>query len=127
MIDLKLLFIIVRLKIPARRTEMMKLQVELANQRFIVPVKKGKMYLVWKKIKDVALPYWIEAMDSRFYDLKHLNTTDLIDEIEDELEKEAVKEAANHNSNTTEAMIVSIVKQTKRKHTKLKKAANAFA
>jgi hypothetical protein len=65
-------------------------------------------------------------LTAAFYDLKHLH---LIDLIEDEIEKEAVKEAAKHNSHTSEAMVVSIydVKNAKRQHNKVKKAANSFA
>lgn len=50
----------------ARRNELGLLQgkdVELANQRFKVLIKKGKKKRwVWKTIKDIALPFWIEAM-----------------------------------------------------------------
>jgi integrase len=155
-----------------RRKEIMKVQgkqVDLAGQRFKALVKKRKKWIwVWKTIKDVALPYWIEAMEncgpedyvfsvglkpgptsirpeqvtrrwrrhiknaldveSRFYDLKHLHTTEVIDLITEEIEKEAVREAANHNSHTSEAMVIKIydVKQVQRKHNKVKKAANSF-
>jgi integrase len=50
----------------ARRKELMKLQgknVDLAGQRFKVLVKKRKKKeWVWKTIKDIAVPYWTEAM-----------------------------------------------------------------
>lgn len=50
----------------ARRNELCSLQgkdVELINQRFKVLIKKGKKKRwVWKTIKDIALPFWMEAM-----------------------------------------------------------------
>jgi integrase len=50
----------------ARRKELMQLQrnnVDLPGQRFKVLVnKRKKKTWVWKTIKDVALPFWIEAM-----------------------------------------------------------------
>jgi integrase len=49
-----------------RRTELMKVQgrhVDLENQRYKATILKGNQYEeVWKVIKDIALPYWKEAM-----------------------------------------------------------------
>lgn len=51
----------------ARRKELMRLQgqmVDLNRQRFRVLVKKRrKKVWVWKTIKDIALPFWQEAMN----------------------------------------------------------------
>lgn len=50
----------------SRRTELLKMQgkhVDLCGQQFKVLIKKGKRRRwVWKTIKDIALPFWIEAM-----------------------------------------------------------------
>lgn len=49
----------------ARRKEIMKVQgrhVDLPGQRFKVLVNKGKKRWVWKPIKDIALPFWVEAL-----------------------------------------------------------------
>jgi len=52
----------------ARRVELLKVQgknVDLKGQRFKVLVKKGKVKRwVWKTIKDVALPWWAEAVQN---------------------------------------------------------------
>jgi site-specific recombinase XerC len=52
----------------ARLTEMMNIQrqhVNLIKQTFIVTIKKGSYYKeVEKPIKNIALPYWLEAMAS---------------------------------------------------------------
>jgi integrase len=159
----------------ARRKEIMRIQgknVDLAGQRFKVLIKKRKKWTwTWKTIKDVALPYWVEAMDgcgsedfvfsrgllpgpkairpeqftrrwrehvkkkmgiqSRMYDLKHLHTTETINELE-KLKSElsdAVQLAADHNSHTSPAMVVKIydVDADKREHKKVKGLKNSFA
>ena len=50
----------------ARETELLKVQIkhiDLPNQRYMVRIEKGKQNKwVWKTIKTVALPLWIEAM-----------------------------------------------------------------
>jgi integrase len=50
----------------SRVSELLRIQgehVELANQRFRVLIKKRKVKVwVWKTIKDIALPFWVEAM-----------------------------------------------------------------
>lgn len=155
----------------ARRNELFSLQgknVDLAGQRYKVTIKKGrKRREVWKTIKDIALPYWIEIMQNcrdadyvfssglnpgplpinpkqvtrrwnthvikglgikkGFYKLKHLHTTETVDLVEQQMQ--AARVAAEHNSHTTEAMVVSIydVKQGERKHNAVKGAKNKFA
>jgi integrase len=158
----------------SRITELFKLKgfdVDLVNQRFKTIIKKGKKKReVWKTIKDVALPFWMDQMKNcmqndfvfslnlmpgkrsirpeyptrqwrkhvkiklgvkaNFYSLKHLHTT----EVEDYLETmnltpaEINKAAADHNSHTSEAMVVSIydVKQQQRKHNRVKGIKNSF-
>lgn len=50
----------------ARSSELLKVRgedVDLSNQRYRVTIKKGKNYrTTWKVIKDIALPFWVEAM-----------------------------------------------------------------
>lgn len=160
----------------ARISEIMKVQgkyVDLPGQRFKVLVKKRKKWTwVWKTIKDVALPYWAEAVKncspidfvfsvglnpgprsirteqigrrwrshckkklgitSRIYDLKHLHTTEVINELEklkSELNIDAVQLAADHNSHTSTAMVRNIydVDSDKREHKKVKQLKNTFA
>lgn len=160
----------------ARIKEIMKVQgknVDLAGQRFKVLIKKRKKWVwVWKTIKDVALPYWIAAMegcgqndyvfskglrpgpkpiqaeqvgrrwrlhikkklgiDSRQYDLKHLHTTEVINELEKlkaELTFDPVMAAAEHNSHTSGAMVRKIydVDNDKREHNKVKGLKTSFA
>jgi integrase len=160
----------------ARIKEIMKVQgknVDLAGQRFKVLIKKRKKWVwVWKTIKDVALPYWVEIMagcgpddyvfskgllpgpkpirpeqvgrrwrvhikkklgiDSRQYDLKHLHTTEVINELEKlkaELSFDPVMAAAEHNSHTSGAMVRKIydVDNDKREHNKVKGLKTSFA
>ncbi len=158
----------------SRRKEMLRLQgkdVDLAGQRFRLLIKKGKhRRWVWKTIKDIAMPFWIEQMvncrpedfvfgygmlpsakpvrpdkitrrwrslikerlriNVDFYPLKHLHTTEVKDIIERDVAEEiANKEAAEHNSHTTEAMVVKIydTKHASRKHNRIKKIRNSFA
>lgn len=51
----------------SRETEMMRLRhedVDLANERFKVTVKKGKNpFEEWRPIKDIAMPYWAQAVE----------------------------------------------------------------
>jgi hypothetical protein len=51
----------------ARETELMQVResdVDLANQRYKVLIRKGKVYRwVWKAIKDIAVPFWQEVLD----------------------------------------------------------------
>lgn len=160
----------------ARIKEIMKVQgknVDLAGQRFKVLIKKRKKWVwVWKTIKDVALPYWISALDgcgledyvfsrglqpgpksirpeqvgrrwrlhikkklgidSRQYDLKHLHTTEIINELEKlkaELTFDPLQAAAEHNSHTSTAMVRNIydVDNDKREHNKVKGLKTSFA
>ncbi len=50
----------------ARISELMRLKVsdvDLANKRFKMVIKKGSYYReVWRTIKDIALPFWIELI-----------------------------------------------------------------
>jgi integrase len=50
----------------ARISELMRLKVsdvDLANKRFKMVIKKGSCYReVWRTIKDIALPFWIELI-----------------------------------------------------------------
>ena len=50
----------------ARISELMRLKVsdvDLANKRFKMVIKKGSSYReVWRNIKDIAIPFWIELM-----------------------------------------------------------------
>jgi len=52
----------------ARISELIRLKakdVELENQRFKITILKGASYKeVWKTIKDIAMPYWIDAINS---------------------------------------------------------------
>lgn len=160
----------------ARIKEIMKVQgrnVDLVGQRFKVLIKKRKKWVwVWKTIKDVALSYWVAAMeecgpndyifskglrpgpkpiraeqtgrrwrlhikkklgiDSRQYDLKHLHTTEVINELEklkSELTFDPVMAAAEHNSHTSGAMVRKIydVDNDKREHNKVKGLKTSFA
>lgn len=160
----------------ARIKEIMKVQgknVDLTGQRFKVLIKKRKKWVwVWKTIKDMALPYWKQAMDgcgpedyvfsrglrpgpkpirpgqvgrrwrlhikkklgigSRQYDLKHLHTTEVINELEKlkaELYFDPVMAAAEHNSHTSGAMVRKIydVDNDKREHNKVKGLKTSFA
>jgi integrase len=80
----------------------------------------------WKKHVKQRL-----GIKANFYSLKHLHTT----EVEDYLETlnlspaEINKAAADHNSHTTEAMVVAIydVKHQQRKHNRVKGIKNTFA
>jgi integrase len=71
------------------------------------------------------------GINKNFYPLKHLHTT----EVEDFLERlnmtpaEINKAAAEHNSHTTEAMVVKIydVNHEQRKHNRVKGIKNSFA
>jgi len=51
----------------ARISELMRLKVsdvDIANKRFKMVIKKGSCYReVWRTIKDIALPFWIELMN----------------------------------------------------------------
>jgi integrase len=160
----------------ARISEIMKVQgknVDLAGQRFKVLVKKRRKWTwVWKTIKDVALPYWMEAVadcrqddfvfsrglvsgpkpiqteqigrrwrlhvkkklgiTSRMYDLKHLHTTEVINELEKlkaELTLDPVMIAAEHNSHTSGAMVRNIydVDYAKREHNRVKGLKTSFS
>jgi integrase len=158
----------------ARSSELLKVRgedVDLVGQRYRVTIKKGRNYrTVWKVIKDIALPYWEDAMkdcqpseylfskglkhgkqpiqpyqihkrwtrlikdkefeiegkktriESTFYSLKHLNTGEVVDQLNEEA-------AAQLNSHESTAMVVSIYdrKQEKRQADKLKKVNNPFA
>lgn len=72
------------------------------------------------------------GISSRMYDLKHLHTTEAINELEklkSELSIDAVRLAADHNSHTSTAMVRNIydVDNDKREHKKVKGLKNSFA
>jgi integrase len=52
----------------ARVTELMKVRgadVDLQNQRYKMTVKKGRKHrTMWRTIKNIALPYWMAALDN---------------------------------------------------------------
>ena len=147
----------------ARETELMKVRredIDISGQRFKVTVSKGKVNReVWKTIKDIALPYWMElyqlakagdyifsknllpnsypirpdqlgrrwkkyvkvqlGIDADLYALKHLNTTQTVDELGAGL-------AALHNSHTSTAMVNKVydVGRDNREHERLKGLGN---
>jgi len=72
------------------------------------------------------------GINSRMYDLKHLHTTEVINELEKlqtELKVDPAAIAAEHNSHTSTAMVVQIydVDAAKREHRKVKGLKNTFA
>lgn len=72
------------------------------------------------------------GITSRMYDLKHLHTTEVINELEKlqaEFKMDPVALAAEHNSHTSSAMVVKIydVDSSKREHRKVKGLKNVFA
>jgi hypothetical protein len=137
-----------------------KEDIDISGQRFKVTVSKGKVNReVWKTIKDIALPYWLElyqlskagdyifsknllpnsypirpdqlgrrwkkyvkvqlGIDADLYALKHLNTTQTVDELGAGL-------AALHNSHTSTAMVNKVydVGRNDREHERLKGLGN---
>lgn len=72
------------------------------------------------------------GIDCSTYPLKHLHTTEAINELEKlqaQLQFDPVQEAAEHNSHTSKAMVVQIydVDADKREHRKVKGLQNTFA
>lgn len=85
------------------------------------PIGEGMPTQYWKKyvkspVKDGGLDIQVD-----FYSLKHLNTTELVDQFDEEA-------AAAQDGHTSTAMVKSIydVKHLSRQHDRLKKADNAF-
>lgn len=157
----------------ARRNEIMRVKgkdVELRKGGFWVMIKKRKKRKrVWKTIKDIAMPFWVQAMEgcgpddyvfsvglkpgarpirpeqvtrrwqrhiktlgivADLYALKHKNTTEQVDILieQESIRLAAVKAAAEHNSHTSEAMVVKIydVNQERRRHYDVKGIDNSF-
>jgi hypothetical protein len=80
------------------------------------PIGEGMPTQYWKKYVK-----WELNINIDFYSLKHLNTTELVDQFDEAA-------AAAQDGHTSTAMVKSIydVKHLSRQHDRLKSAGNAF-